>query len=100
MGKWLLLLAFFMIEPATSCEDVPIEGATEVNCSIKQYSHGWKLWLKMSYTNGRTWERLEKPKDREFWRTDGEAFARCSEWRSCVTRRILEHKEEQRRNRQ
>lgn len=98
MGKWLVVLSLIMIEPANRCEDVPIEGATSIDCSIQQVSHGWKLWLKMGYTGGRRWERLEKPKDREFWRTDAEAFARCSEWRACVTSRILAHKEEQRRN--
>ena len=97
MGKWLVALAMLMIDPADRCPDVPIEGVNHVGCSIQQFSHGWKLWLKLGYTNGKQWERVEKPKDREFWRTDSEAFGRCSEWRSCVTRKLEAAAEERRR---
>lgn len=99
MVKWLVFMALMFAEPSDHCPDVPLEGASRFGCRLKQESHGWKLWLEVVYTKGGKWERLEKPPKLEFWPTDTAAFARCSEWRACLTRKLLEHAEERRKNR-
>lgn len=95
----VLALALFIIlsDPCRPCQEAPIEGVKEIGCRIKQESHGWKLWLQLIYQSGHKWEHLEKPPGREFWPSDGSAFGRCSEWRNCISKRILELQKEARR---
>ena len=99
MPNWLIGLVLLVVTPSDRCQDVPVEGLSSYGCRIQQQSHGWKLWLNARYTRGAQWERVEKPSDREFWRTDAEAFERCSEWRACVARKAAEHLEEVKKNR-
>ena len=98
--RLLAMLILALVTPADRCADVQLEGLAEVGCRLKEESHGWKLWFKLRYNGVREYEQLEKPVGREFWPSDRAAFERCSEWRACVTQKVLRHREEQRRNRQ
>lgn len=96
--KMLAVLVLALVTPADRCAEVELEGLAGIGCRLKQESHGWKLWTRLRYNGGREIEQIEKPAGREFWPSDMAAFERCSEWRACVTQKVLRHREEQRRN--
>ena len=67
----------------------PLDQISAVNCSLKQESHGWKLWGVIGTKDKAEHRYLLAPgQGRLFWDDDDKAFGRCKEWRKCVTAKI------------